>query len=111
VHRRRRRRSLGDLPDPAVHSYPAQNDRVTASTEADAKGCVFRYRPDGHAMLTSASIVTRPKRGDLVQIGNFQFRYRPKAGYVGPDSFLLKVCGSTLEGTGCSTPTYRVDVE
>lgn len=62
-------------------------------------------------MFTSASIAQSPKKGRLEQTGNFDFRYGPNKGYSGKDTYAVKICGSGLNGSGCSTIIYTAIIK
>jgi hypothetical protein len=91
--------------------YPAQNDTATAVETMDAAGCLNQFRAGGKAMFTEASIVSKPHNGTLSQTGGFAFTYKPKVGFKGSDSYSLKVCGTSPQGTGCSTINYQATVQ
>jgi hypothetical protein len=52
-----------------------------------------------------------PARGELTQVGEFSFFYRPKVGFKGKDSFTVYLCGTgKFGGTGCARLNYNVTV-
>lgn len=92
-------------------SFRLQNEVVNTSGTVDKMGCKMQYRAGGRTMFTESSIAEPPKHGTLKKTGSFAFSYYPKPGYTGPDIFALKVCGSNLQGPGCSTIKYSLTAE
>jgi Bacterial Ig domain len=90
--------------------FPLQNDSRDMHYETDSKPCMFRYVAGGMLTFTSANIISKPQNGSLEQTQQFTFRYTPKKGFKGTDTMILKTCGSTHSGSGCSTLTYKVKV-
>jgi hypothetical protein len=88
-----------------------QNDSVAFSTTTNSAGCDHVYRAGGTLALESATIVSRPKNGNLTQSGALSFTYKPKSGFVGTDTYVVRVCGSNRSGKGCSTLNYTTNVQ
>jgi hypothetical protein len=92
--------------------YLHQNDETHHTAKTDVNGCDLHFISAGKTTeFSNASIVSKPKNGDLTQIAHLEFRYRPKAGFKGNDEFALKVCGRTPKGEGCSILHYNTTVE
>lgn len=89
-----------------------KNDETHHTAKTDLNGCDLHFISAGKTTeFSSASIVAKPKNGDLIPIAHLEFRYRPKAGFKVNDEFALKVCGKTVRGKGCSTLHYSATVE
>ena len=92
--------------------YLHKNDETHHTAKTDLNGCDLHFISAGKTTeFSSASIVAKPKNGDLIPIAHLEFRYRPKPGFKGNDEFALKVCGKTVQGKGCSTLHYSATVE
>jgi hypothetical protein len=92
--------------------YLHKNDETHHTAKTDLNGCDLHFISAGKTTeFSNASIVTKPKNGDLIPIAHLEFRYRPKAGFKGNDEFALKVCGKTVKGEGCSILHYSATVE
>jgi hypothetical protein len=92
--------------------YLHKNDETRHTAKTDLNGCDLHFIAAGKTTeFSSASIVAKPKNGDLIPIAHLEFRYRPKAGFKGNDEFALKVCGKTANGEGCSILHYSATVE
>ena len=59
-----------------------------------------------YKFVASPPPVDKPDNGILRKIANLEFRYKPKPGFAGTDKFVLRVCGRTEKGKGCSTLHY-----
>lgn len=91
--------------------FRLQDEVVTTKGTTDAGGCKMQYRAGGRTTFTESAIAEKPKNGTLTKTGGYAFSYRPKAKYTGPDSFAIKVCGTNIQGPGCSTVQYNLVVE
>lgn len=91
--------------------FPEQNDSVTAASVMDARGCLHRFGSGGTMQMTSYTIASRPSHGTLTPAGSMQFRYMPKPGYRGADSYAVRICGTSSGGRGCSNIRYNVTIE
>jgi hypothetical protein len=91
--------------------FTTQNDWVTVD-QVITKGsaCTHRYRSGVRNRLDSTAVVQRPKNGTISQAG-LAVRYQPRKGFTGADQYVIKVCGSSYHGKGCSTLTYRTTVK
>jgi hypothetical protein len=90
--------------------FPAQNDSVSTTSFMDGKGCMHRFSSISNLAMTSHEVVTKPRNGTLTAAGALQFRYLPRAGYKGSDSYTVRICGRGNDGAGCSTITYNVTI-
>ena len=77
----------------------------------DTKGCELNFATDGKTRFKSAAIASPPKNGKLAKVAPLEFVYQPRPGFKGLDAFVMKVCGSTAAGKGCSTLNYVTTVE
>jgi hypothetical protein len=92
--------------------YLHNNDETHHTAKTDQNGCDLHFISAGKTTeFKTASIVAKPKNGELIPIAHLEFRYRPKPGFKGNDEFALKVCGKTAKGEGCSTLHYSATVE
>ena len=92
--------------------YLHNNDETHHTAKSDLNGCDLHFISAGKTTeFSSASVVSKPKNGDLIPVAHLEFRYRPKAGFKGNDEFALKVCGKTVKGEGCSILHYTATVE
>lgn len=91
--------------------FPSQNDSVSTTATTTNGVCVAQFSAGGSTSFTMAEIAGKPSHGTLTQTGNFAFRYAAAKGYRGADSFILKVCGATSAGKGCSRLTYNMVVQ
>jgi hypothetical protein len=74
--------------------------------------CGHHYVPGTPGLrLTSASVVGQPSHGTLASSGGLKFRYQPTAGFKGADRYVIRVCGTSPKGSGCSTLNYRVTLQ
>ena len=81
--------------------------RMTVQT---GKSCGSRnWQTSG--TLKRLSLVSAPRHGTLQLSFPGRYRYSPSSGYVGDDTFTLKLCGSTLGGMeGCADLLFSVNV-
>jgi hypothetical protein len=56
-------------------------------------------------------LIAKPQHGTLSLLPHAHYVYRPNAGYVGEDSFMLRVCGRTQSGPGCANVQFHVTVQ
>ena len=91
--------------------YLHLNDKTTQKVKTDPNGCDLHFISSGKIDFTSAAIVKGPKNGDLRKIAHLEFLYLPKQSFKGNDDFVIKVCGKTQKGRGCSTLTYTAQVD
>jgi hypothetical protein len=92
--------------------HPAQNDTIATTGVSDGGSvCTHRFRSYSTLQLKSASIASPPSNGSLSEIGALQFRYRPNAGFKGVDHYAVRICGTGVGGSGCSTVNYAITVQ
>jgi hypothetical protein len=74
------------------------------------KSCGSRtWRTPG--TLKRLSLASAPGHGKVTLSFPGEYRYFPSSGYVGDDTFILKLCGSTITGfEGCSDVLFSVKV-
>ena len=94
-----------------VKFFPEQNDTINATATTNGAACVHSYYAGSSFSYTSSAIVSAPSHGSLTQSGTANFRYVPAKGFHGADAYALKVCGTSRQGTGCSTLKYAVTVQ
>lgn len=84
----------------------AQSQVVTDGATCTAQVRFFQATHD------SASIVKKPKNGDLTQINVYTFEYNPKKNFKGTDEYVVKFCGAENTGAkGCVTVSYFVTIK
>jgi hypothetical protein len=88
---------------------PATNDTVSRSLACDSKGGKVSFSP-GAGYVFTATTVSRASSNSTVRPFSHGYTYTPKAGFVGQDSFSMRVCGSRDGQSGCSTLNYNVVV-
>jgi hypothetical protein len=92
--------------------YLHKNDETRHTAKTDLNGCDLHFISAGtETQFSSASIVSKPKNGDLSKIAHLEFRYHPNSNFKGSDEFALRVCGKTPKGEGCSVLHYTATVE
>ena len=92
--------------------YVTQNDSVsTTGVSTGGSACTMYFRSLNTVRYTSRAIASPPAHGSLSEVGAFRFRYRPSAGFKGVDRYAIRICGSGLSGSGCSTLTYNITVQ
>ncbi len=87
-----------------------KNDKSAHTIVTDGKGCDLNFSTDAKTKFRSATVVSGPKNGKLVKVEGLELAYHPKPGFKGQDGFVLKVCGSSPLGRGCSTLNYTTTV-
>ncbi len=91
--------------------FVAQNDTVEYSATVTGDGKCERDFSTDRSTFKSTTIAKRPSNGAISTNGVSNFKYAARAGFKGKDSFVVKVCGEGLAGSGCSTLNYEVDVQ
>jgi hypothetical protein len=91
--------------------YLHKNDVSKHTAKTDVQGCDLHFITAGKIRFRRAKIVTAPQNGNLRKIAHLEFRYRPKPGFKGTDTFALQLCGRTPKGSGCSILNYEATVE
>lgn len=91
--------------------YMHKNDASKQTVRTDQHGCDLLFITRKNTRFSSAKILARPQNGQLRKIAVLEFRYKPRPGFTGTDTFALQVCGRTRAGRGCSTLNYTATVE
>lgn len=91
--------------------YPGQNDEVTMIATVTGNGVCGGSYGSGGLVFTGLEVVTNPVNGTIQTNGITRFLYRANPGFKGKDTFVLKVCASGRGGEGCSTITYKLEIE
>lgn len=92
--------------------FPDRNDAVEINVVTQTgHGCTMAFNPGPGYRFTGASFLKAPPHGVLDKTGPTKFLYLPFDGYAGEDSYALKVCAIVHGRRGCSSLTYRVDVQ
>jgi len=90
---------------------PPQNDKISYVAFMSNAGCRHVYRTIGSFIMEKAVVMKQPNHGTLTQTGEFSFTYKPIAGFLGKDSYIIYVCGKGNSGSGCSRLTYEAIVQ
>lgn len=90
--------------------YMHDNDTKKNTAQTNQHGCDLHFVTRGKVRFQSAKIAAKPKNGILRKIANLEFRYKPRPGFTGTDTFALRICGRTEKGRGCSTLNYEAVV-
>jgi hypothetical protein len=91
--------------------YMHESDTRKNVARTDLHGCDLHFITRGKVRFRSAKIVAKPQNGVLRKIAHLEFRYKPRPGFKGTDTFALRVCGRTEKGRGCSTLNYDAVVD
>ncbi len=82
-----------------------------AFMQADSgKPCRSGYRSRGNVFFERLNTKQEPANGRIELIEGGRFRYISKAGFKGPDSFVLEICGKSRDRPGCTDIKYTVNV-
>lgn len=94
-----------------VHFDPARNETVYPRSRTPAgQSCSHFFAAGGLVAIDQVEIVARPKSGTLDRSGELRVVYRPRPGFAGEDTYRIKLCGSSLQGRGCTTAIYTITV-
>lgn len=91
--------------------YLHTNDRVDMAVESDPEGCGHSFGIGFAWRMDKIEIMRPPKNGTIRQIGETTYYYIPKRDYVGPDSYVIYICGKDTWGMGCSRLNFNVLVQ
>lgn len=91
--------------------YLHANDSTKHALKTDMHGCDLHFISSGKIDFRTATIMNKPKNGMLEKVAHLEFVYRPNKDFKGSDDFVVKVCGSTQKGKGCSTLNYTATVD
>jgi hypothetical protein len=95
-----------------VHVDPAQNDTVYLRAMTPAgQSCSHFFAARGLVAIEQVDIVAKPRFGSLDRAGDLRLVYRPKSGFTGQDTYMIRLCGSSLQGKGCTTVIYAMTVQ
>ena len=82
--------------------------RMTVKT---GKGCGSRHWTFGPTTPSRLYLLTQPKHGSVTLSHTGGYRYIAAGGYVGPDTFKLRLCGVRNGGyEGCANIQFEVSV-
>lgn len=91
-----------------------QNSKNELESTMGQNGCRYSYTLS-RGPLEKAVIMKDPTNGQLSQVGEFSFFYKPKPGFKGKDNFTVYLCGSGTRGGsgggGCARVNYNVTVQ
>jgi hypothetical protein len=75
------------------------------------KSCGSRRWTFGSITPNRLYLASQPKHGSVALSHPGGYRYSPAGGYVGPDSFTLRLCGTSNGGyQGCANLQFDVSV-
>lgn len=72
--------------------------------------CGANFSAFGPTIFKRLYLVTPPQHGAIQLIEGGRYRYSTRAGYRGPDSFKLRVCGNQNGYEGCADLDYAVTI-
>lgn len=88
-----------------------QNSKNELESTMDQNGCRYSYAFQRGSM-EKAVVMKEPANGQLSQVGEFSFFYKPKPGFKGKDNFTVYLCGTSYGGTsGCARVNYNLTVQ
>ncbi|MGI4864757.1 MAG: LamG-like jellyroll fold domain-containing protein [Janthinobacterium lividum] len=99
------------IPVVASNSFVANDDGLDAKQNTATSGNVVLN--DLNPTNTTSFTVTRvngPTNGTLTLAANGSYTYTPTSGYLGPDSFVYKVCSGTSTTDCSNTATVSINV-
>jgi hypothetical protein len=82
--------------------------QITCDAQGGGKSFSGSFANVPGAKVTAVSIVGKPANGGATA-SNTGFRYKPKAGFTGADSMVVKVCGEQNGQKGCVTINYTMN--
>ena len=89
------------------HAASLLNEAASANqTTTGGAACIIRL----HSGLDSpyTTIETRPKNGTLTLVDPLTLKFQPNPGFRGSDQYVIHLCGSKGNRSGCSTVSYHV---
>jgi uncharacterized protein (TIGR03382 family) len=94
--------------------FSAEGPWPMSLVASSGSACEQTFRSRGTAAFNRLFVVTPPSRGTVTLRQGGYYRYTSKAGYKGPDTFTLRVCGQPRgEGSPlrCANLAYDVAVQ
>lgn len=88
---------------------PIENDTHNISVSCDAKGQNKEFKAGTGYTFTTSTAIRQPRHGKL-EVRTGGFKYNPRKGFSGNDSFALRICATKGGQSGCSTLNYNVNV-
>jgi hypothetical protein len=73
--------------------------------------CSANFSSYGPMIFRRLYLVTPPQHGAIQLIEGGHYNYSTRAGYRGPDSFTLRVCGNQNGYDGCADLQYAVTID
>jgi hypothetical protein len=90
--------------------FTSQGPWPARMTVQSGKSCGSRSWSTG-GTLKQLYLASAPRHGKVALSFPGKYRYFPSSGYVGADTFTLKLCGSAIGGfEGCSDLLFNVNV-
>ena len=96
---------------PRFDFFPEKNGGVTVDMVAIAgTPCTHNFGEGPGYRFTSVDVSLRPEHGRVVKQGATRFVYTPKAGYMGKDAYMFRICARKGEQIGCSAIAFLVEI-
>lgn len=73
--------------------------------------CGGTFGAGGRVAFKRLYLITRPQHGNVTLREGGHYQYLSPSTYRGPDSFMLRVCGSANGHDGCANLQYDVTVQ
>lgn len=88
---------------------PIENDSRNIVASCDANGFTKQFKAGAGYTFTKVEIVRAPRNGSS-SAHSFGFKYKPKSGFAGTDSVVVRVCANKDGKSGCSTLSYQFTI-
>jgi hypothetical protein len=75
------------------------------------EACTAGFRAGGNMIFKRLLLVSAPQHGSISLREGGHYTYSTQAGYRGPDSFMLRICGNEGGRDGCADLQYTVTIE
>ena len=75
------------------------------------EACSAGFRAGGKMIFKRLFLVSAPQHGSISLKEGGHYTYSAKAGYRGPGSFMLRICGNESGMDGCADLKYAVTIE
>jgi hypothetical protein len=75
------------------------------------EACSAGFRAGGNMIFKRLFLVSAPQHGSISLREGGHYTYSTQAGYRGPDSFMLRICGTEGGLDGCADLKYTVTID
>lgn len=92
--------------------FPDKNDGVIVSAVVEKDtSCQHKFKEGRGYHFTSVEIDgAQPLNGEVKKLGDGEFFYTPKPGFVGDDVYVFKICATKDKAKGCSAVAIEAHV-